>query len=248
VKRREFIAALGGAALAWPQVARAQQPAMPVIGCLINGSATGSEYFLAPFRQGLGDAGFVEGRNLVIEYRWADGHNERLLALADGLVTMRVSVIAAIPGASAALAAKRSTSTIPIVFLTAGDAVELGLVTSLNKPDGNLTGVSGLINSLVTKQFGLLGELRTKTVSFALLTNPTSPNTNALVGSMQAAARAGGRELHVLSTGDEGELDAAFATLSVRHVGGLIVPASSFFSTRRERVVALAAAHRIPTI
>jgi len=126
--------------------------------------------------------------------------------------------------------------------------VELGLVTSLNKPEGNLTGVSGVINLLVTKQLGLLGELLPKPVSFALLTNPSSPNTKALVRSMQAAAQAGGRELHILSTGDERELDAAFATLAVRHAGGLIVPASSFFLARREQIVGLAAANRIPTI
>jgi putative tryptophan/tyrosine transport system substrate-binding protein len=247
VKRREFIAALGGA-VAWPVPVHAQQAALPVLGCLINGSSSGSEWFVLPFRQGLGDAGYVEGLNLVIEYRWADGHNERLRALADELVALRVNVIAALPGASTALAAKRSTSAIPIVFLTAGDAVELGIVAALNRPEGNLTGVSGVINLLVTKQLGLLGELVPKPVSFALFTNPSSPNTKALVESMKAAALAGGRELHILSTGDERELDAAFAMLKHHHAGGLIVPASSFYSAQRERMVALAAAHRIPAI
>jgi putative tryptophan/tyrosine transport system substrate-binding protein len=135
----------------------AQQPAMPVVGCLVNGSATGSDDAIVPFRQGLQDTGYVEGRNLVIEYRWADGHNDRLPALAAELISLRVAVIAAISGASGALAAKRLTTTIPIVFLTAGDAVEFGLITNLSKPEGNLTGVSGVTSSLVTKQLGLLG-------------------------------------------------------------------------------------------
>jgi putative tryptophan/tyrosine transport system substrate-binding protein len=247
VRRREFIAALSGAA-AWPMVARAQQAAMPVIGLLINGTSTGSESFMAPFRQGLSDAGYVEGRNLVIEYRWADGHNERLPALAAELVALHVAVIVAIAGSASALAAKRLTSTIPITFLTSGDAVELGLVASLNKPEGNLTGVSGLINSLVTKQLGLLGELLPKSVSFALLTNPASPNNRDLEGSIRAAAQTLGRELHVVSAGDESELDAAFAALADRHAGGLVVPASSFFLAQRQRIAALAADHRIPTI
>src|SRR5262245_24785838 len=158
MNRRAFIAALGGAA-AWPVVARGQQAAMPVVGLLLNAPAKGSDYLTAPFLEGLRDAGFIEGRNVACEDRWGDGQNERIPVLAAELVALRVSVIAAITGSSGALAAKRLTSTIPIVFLTAGDAVQLGLVNNLNKPEANLTGVSGVTNLLVTKQFGLLGEL-----------------------------------------------------------------------------------------
>ena len=172
MKRREFIVGLGGAEV-WPLVAWAQQPVAPVIGMLLNTSVNKSDYLIAPFLDGLKDTGFVEGRNVRIDYRWANGQNERLPVLAAELVASRVSVIVALVGSSGALAAKQVTSTIPIVFLTAGDAVQLGLGTNLAKPEGNLTGVSGVTNLLVTKQFGLLGELVSTLAPFALLVNPS---------------------------------------------------------------------------
>ena len=247
MKRRTFIAALAGAA-AWPQVARGQQSAIPVIGCLINGSQDTSGFIVVPFRQGLADSGYVEGSNVVIEYRWSDGHNERMPDLAAELVNLRVSAIVAPAGASGALAAKRLTATIPIVFLTGGDAVELGVVASLSKPDANLTGVSGVANSLVTKQLGLLSEFAPKSAPFALLTNPTSPNTRRLTANTQAAAKALGRDLQVVSAGDVSQLDQVFAQLAEHHVGGLVVPQNAFFSRQREQIAALATREGIPAI
>ena len=184
--RRDFIAAVGSAAI-WPVLARAQQPARPVIGMLLNASANNSDYLIAPFLDGLRDTGFVEGYNVTIEYRWANGQNERLPVLAADLVASRVSVIVALIGSSGALAAKQATSTIPVVFLTAGDAVQLGLVTNLARPEGNLTGVSGVTNLLVTKQFGLLGELISTPAPFALLVNASSSNFASLETHMQEA-------------------------------------------------------------
>jgi putative ABC transport system substrate-binding protein len=247
MRRRTFIAALGGAA-AWPLVARGQQPAMLVVGLLLNGSPTEMEYVTAPFRKALTETGNVEGRNPLMVYRWADDYNDRLPALAAELIDHHPAVIFAAPGASAAFAVKRLTSTIPIVFYTSGDAVERGLVANLNKPDGNLTGVSGVTNSLITKQLELLTGLAPKSLSFALLTKPASPNTNDLVRNMRTASGAIGRELRVVNASNEDELDAVFLALSENHAGGLIVPANSFFSTQRERITSRAASHRVPTI
>jgi putative tryptophan/tyrosine transport system substrate-binding protein len=171
MKRRAFIAALGGAAV-WPLVARAQQLETPTVGCLINGSPRDTESLIAPFHNGLRDLGYIEGQNVAIEYRWAEGHYERLAALAAELIDLRVAVIAALNGASSALAVKALTNSIPIVFQTGGDAAELGLVANLNRPEGNLTGVSGITNFLVAQQCDLLRELFPKAKSFALLTNP----------------------------------------------------------------------------
>jgi ABC-type uncharacterized transport system substrate-binding protein len=247
VNRRSFIAGLGSAA-AWPLIARAQQASMPVVGCLINGSQDTSDFMVVPFRQGLTDTGYVEGSNVLIEYRWSGGHNERMPELAAELVGLQVSVIVTPSGASGALAAKRLTATIPIVFLTGGDAVELGVVASLSKPDANLTGVSGEAGSLVTKQLGLLSEFAPKSAPFALLTNPTSPNTRRLTVNTQAAAKALARDLQVVSAGDASQIDQVFAQLAARHVGGLVVPQNAFFSRQREQIAALTAREGIPTI
>jgi putative tryptophan/tyrosine transport system substrate-binding protein len=179
MRRREFIAALGGAA-AWPIAARAQLET-PTVGCLINGSPRDTEFLIAPFHNGLRDLGYIEGQNVAIEYRWAEGHYERLSALAAELIDLRVAVIAALNGASSALAAKSLTNSIPIVFQTGGDAAEQGLVANLNRPEGNLTGVSGITNFLVAQQCDLLRELFPKAKSFALLTNPASANAKRLV-------------------------------------------------------------------
>ena len=246
MKRRAFIAALGSAA-AWPVVARGQQP-KPIIGCLINGSREASDFMIVPFRQGLADTGYVEGSNVAIEYRWSDGHNERMPELAAELLVLQVSVIVTPSGASGALAAKRLTTTIPIVFLTGGDAIELGVVGSLSKPDANLTGVSGAANSLVTKQLGLLSEFAPKSSPFALLTNPGSPNTGRLTANTEAAAKTLGRDLEIVGAGDVSQFDKAFAQLSERHVGGLVVPQNAFFESQRERIVTLASRERIPTM
>ena len=247
MNRRAFIAGLGGAA-AWPLVARGQQAAIPIIGCLINGSPDTSGFIVVPFRQGLADTGYIEGSNVVIEYRWSDGHNERMPDLAAELVNLRVSAIVAPAGASGALAAKRLTATIPIVFLTGGDAVELGVVASLSKPDANLTGVSGVASSLVTKQLGLLSEFAPKSAPFSLLTNPASPNTRRLTANTQTAAKALARDLQVVSAGDVSQLDQVFAQLGEHHVGGLVVPQNAFFARQREQIAALAAREGIPTI
>jgi ABC-type uncharacterized transport system substrate-binding protein len=247
MRRREFIAGFGSS-VAWPGAARAQQHELPVVGLLLNAPAAGSDYLTAPFLEGLRDSEFVEGRSVAIEYRWGDGENERMPALAAELVARRVAVIVSITGATGAIAAKRLTSTIPIVFLTSGDAVQLGLVTNLNKPEANLTGASGLGNLLVTKQFGLLSEFVPKPASFGLLTNRTSPNLKPLIGNTEAAAKSVGRELHVVAAGDEAELDQAFAELAERRVGGLVVPVSAFFQAQRLHIIALAARFHIPTI
>jgi putative ABC transport system substrate-binding protein len=246
MKRRTFIAALGGAA-AWPLVARAQQP-MPVVGCLMNASQEKADYILAPFLQGLTDTGFTEGRNLKIEYRWAEGHNERLEALAADLVNMQVTALAVPGGASGALVAKRLTTTIPIIFATGGNAIALGLVRSLSKPESNLTGISGFADSLVTKQFGLLGEFVAKSTPYGLLVNPLSPNAKALIANTQAAATATGRDIQIVSAGNPGELDIAFTQLADHHAGGLIVPQNSLFIQQRDHIAALAARFGIPTI
>jgi putative tryptophan/tyrosine transport system substrate-binding protein len=246
MKKREFVALLG-AAVIWPPIGQAREP-MPVVGCLINDSPNRSDWILAPFRQGLRETGFVEGTNVVFEYRWGEGHNERMPALAAELVDLRVSVLAILGGGSGALPAKKLTRTIPIVFLTGGDAVELGLVTSLNKPDANLTGVSGVANSLATKQLELLGEFAPKSAPFGLLTNPLSPNAHNLVRDTETAAKAIGRDLLVFTAGDPHELDVAFAEIANRHVGGLVVPENGFFQQQRERIAGLAALDHLPTI
>jgi len=246
MKRREFMAGLG-AAVVWPVAARAQ-PGMPVVGCLMNTSATESDWIVLPFRQGLADTGYAEGRNLAIEYRWGDGHNERMPALAAELLGLPVSVLAALQGASGALAAKRLTTTTPIVFLSGGDAVELGLVSSLNKPEANLTGVSGVANSLVTKQLSLLGEFASKSAPFALLTNSASPNTKRLITNTQSAAKALGRDLQVVGASDVSGIESAFSQLVDQKIGGLVVPQNAFLDGQRKRIAALAAREHIPTI
>jgi len=247
MKRRTFIAGLGSAA-AWPLGARAQQAAKPVIGCLINGSRDASGFMVVPFLQGLTETGYMEGNNIVIEYRWSGGHNDRIPELAGELVGLRVSVIVTPSGASSALAVKKLTTTIPIVFLTGSDAVELGVVASISKPDANLTGVSGVASSLMTKQLELLSEFAPKSAPFALLTNPRSPNTKRLAENAQIAAQKLGRDLRVVSAGDVSQIDQAFVQLADHPVGGLVVPQNAFFYSQRERIAALASRERMPTI
>jgi ABC-type uncharacterized transport system substrate-binding protein len=248
VRRREFITALGGAA-AWPIAARAQQPAMPVVGFLNSASPGPYARLVAVFLKGLNAAGFVEGRNVAIEYRWAEGRNDRLPALADDLVRRGVTVIA-VPGSTpAALAAKAATATVPIVFALGSDPVRLGLVASLNRPGGNLTGATLLGVELGPKQLELLHELIPTATIMALLVNPTSPALAEVQSrDLHAAARTLGLQLHVLHASTDTDFDRVFATLVELRAGGLVIGADAFFTSRVQRLADLAARHSLPAV
>jgi putative tryptophan/tyrosine transport system substrate-binding protein len=246
MKRREFIMLLGGAAV-WPLAARAQQPALPVIGFMNHGTPKEVEFLRAAFRQGVSETGYIEGQNVTIEYRWSDGHADRLPELAADLVRRRVSVIAATTTV-AALAAKRATATIPIVFETAGDPIELGLVASLNRPGGNVTGVTQLSSELVAKRLGLLHDLIPTATIIGLLVNPTDPRTETQTTEIQEAAHALGLQIHVLNASTEGEINTAFAMLPQLRLGALLVGTSNLFFGRREQLAALAARQGVPAI
>jgi putative tryptophan/tyrosine transport system substrate-binding protein len=247
--RRELMLLLGGAAALLPLTARGQQKAMPVIGFLFNIGGPGSAPLLAVFRQGLSETGYVEGQNLAIEYRWAEGHYDRLPALAADLVGRKVDVIVTGGGTNAALAAKNATSTIPIVFIGVGDAVAFGLVASLARPGGNLTGVSDLAPELASKRIELLSELVPQAGVIALLVNSNNPmSPERISGEIQEKWRAKGFHLQLLKAGTESEIDAAFVTLAQLHAGALVVQAEPLFYNRREQLVALAARHAVPAI
>ncbi len=249
MRRREFIALLGGAAAAWPLVARAQQPALPVIGYLNNGTRDGYATLrdADAFRQGLNESGYIEDQNITIEYRWAEGHDDRLPGLVADLVRRKVTVLAA-TGTPTALAAKAATAVIPIVFETAGDPVTLGLVASLNRPGGNVTGVTQLSSELVPKRLGLLHDLIPTAKIIGLLVNPKDPRAETQSRDMQEAAHALGLQIHILNASTEAEIDAAFAGLVQVQAGALIVGTGTFFNARREQLAALAARHRVPAV
>jgi putative tryptophan/tyrosine transport system substrate-binding protein len=244
MRRREFIAGLGSAA-ALPAVARAQQPAMPVIGYLDSKSKITSADLLETFRAGLSEAGFVEGRNVAIEYRWAEDHLDRLPALAADLVRRRVAVIVA--NNASTPAAKAATPTIPIVFNSGGDPVEAGLVTNLNRPGGNVTGVSLMVAPLNPKRLELLNELVPKPAIIAMLWDSNGRNVDGELRRMEVASRALGREILVAKAGNEGEFDAAFAKFAEAHVGALFVGTGSFFLSQRRQLVALAGRYSLPS-
>ena len=251
VRRRELMLLLGGAAVAWPLAVRAQQKAMPVVGVLNTGSpgpSSTSAPLMAAFRQGLSEAGYVEGQNVAIEYRWAEGHYERLPALAADLVARKVDLIVTPGGTPTALAAKSATSTIPIVFRGGADPVAEGLVASLARPGGNLTGVSMLVDELTAKRLELLSELVPQARVIALLVNPTNAASERVIQDVQEAARAKGVQLPILKAGTESEIDAAFASLVQLQAGALLVAADPFLSGRRDQLVALASRHAVPAI
>jgi len=250
MRRREFIGIAGGAA-AWPLAARAQQKAMPVIGFLNPTSALSPPGpFVVAFHKGLSETGYVEGQNLAVEYRWADGHYDRLPALAADLVGRKVDVIV-VAGQISALAAKSATSTIPIVFVGVGDPAGIGLVASLARPGGNLTGFSNTAAELQPKRFELLSELVHQATVIALLVNPTNvagERSERTTREIAEAARAKGVQLPILKASSESEIDAAFAALAGLHAGALFVGGDPFFNSRREQLVALASRHAIPAI
>jgi putative tryptophan/tyrosine transport system substrate-binding protein len=246
--RREFITLLGGAALALPLAARAQQRAMPVVGFLNAGSPQAGANLVAGFRKGLSETGFVEGRNLAIEFRWAQNDRDRVAELAADLVRRRVAVIATPYSAAGALAAKALTTTIPIVFSTAGDPVELGLVSSLNRPDANLTGFTNMSHELVPKELGLLHELLPRAARFGVLVTRTFTYVDRLTKDAQSAAAAIGRPVEILFAGTDREIDAAFADLVQKRVDALLVIDDVVLVGRRTQILTLAARHAMPAI
>jgi putative ABC transport system substrate-binding protein len=247
MRRRDFITLLGGAAIGWPLAAGAQQSAMPVIGFLHNTSPDTNADRLRAFRQGLKDTGYVEGQNLAIEYRWAEGRNDRLPALAADLVRRQVAVIAATTTPSA-MAAKAATTTTPIIFYVAGDPVELGLVASLNRPGGNLSGMTTITLELGAKRLELLRELVPAATRVAVLVNPANAaNAETIVRDVEVAARAMGLQIQIFNASTSSEINAAFAILVRERPDALFVGVDSFFTSRRVQLVNLASRHVVPT-
>jgi len=247
VRRREFITLLGGAAAAWPLAARAQQSAMPVVGFLSSGSPTLWVSFVAGFRQGLNETGFIDGQNVTIEYHWAEGRYDRLPMLAADLARRQVEVIVA-GGPPAIHAAKAATSAIPIVFTSGDDPVQAGFVVSFNRPGGNLTGVHLFLTELNTKKLGLMRDLLPQVKVMAMLLNPTNQNADPQSKELQAVGRALGVQIDIFNASSESEIDAAFISIAQQQFSALIVGNDPFFVGRREQLVALAARHAIPVV
>jgi putative ABC transport system substrate-binding protein len=245
VRRRDLIKAILGLTVTWPPVAHGQQPAMSVMGWLSSGTPRTFSKFLKAFQQGLQEEGFVEGRNLAIKYRWAEGHFEDLDAMATELVADRVSLIAATGGARSAQAAKNATAIIPVVFVLGVDPVKLGLVTSFNKPGGNITGITIITTELVTKRLKLLYDLDPGIRNAAILVNPESPTADVEIESEKVAAGSTGRPFFVLEASSGGEIDAVFASAVGKQVRALVISADPFFMTRRAQIVGLAANYKI---
>jgi putative tryptophan/tyrosine transport system substrate-binding protein len=248
LRRRDLFGLLGGAAVAGSHAARAEPASMPTVGFLSTRSPDEAKYVTDAFLQGLNDSGYVEGRNLAIEFRWAELQYDRLPALASDLVRRKVAVIAAVGGAHSGLAAKALTSTIPIVFVSAGDPVRFGLVSRLDRPDGNVTGISMTSVALAQKRLELLGELVPAPATIAMLVNPASPYAKAESDDVLAAARTLGRRVLLLNAETAPEIDAAFATLGQRRAGALLVSADPYFDSQRDRIVALAARYAVAAI
>jgi putative ABC transport system substrate-binding protein len=248
MRRREFIASLGGAAAVQSLPARAQQPTVPVIGFLSARSPDRSEHVLAAFRHGLREAGYTEGRNVTIEYRWGEGQHDRLPALAADLVRRQVTAIVAISGTPAALAAKRATATIPIVFANGGDPIVSGLVASFGRPAGNITGATFFSTALIGKRLELLHELLPAAAAIGLLSKPNNPAGEAELKDAPVAAGRLGVRLHLLAASSEGEFEAAFAAVVRERTSALVIGSDPFFGDRPRQLVALAARHAVPTI
>jgi putative ABC transport system substrate-binding protein len=248
MRRREFISLLGGAAASWPMAARGQQPPMPVIGFLHQGSPEAYAKFAAAFRKGLAEAGYVDGRNVVIEYRWAHGESHRLPELAADLVSRRVTVIVTPGSAAATLAAKAATTAIPIVFMAGADPVQTGLVSSLNRPGGNMTGIGSMNNGLGAKQLGLLHELLHGAAQFAVLVNPSNPQSQSAIADVQTAALAVGVQVEIRTVTTNRDINPAFAGVAQKRPDGLLISPDPLFTNRLVQLATLAARHAMPTI
>jgi putative ABC transport system substrate-binding protein len=248
MKRRNFLAGLVGTTVAWPLTALAQQPAMPVIGFLNSASPQPFENYVAGFRAGLKETGYVDGQNVAIEFRWAEGHYDQLPEMATDLVRRKVAVLVATGGVPTVLAAKAATTTVPVAFAIGGDPVRFGFVTSLSRPGGNMTGVSLLVTQMETKRLGLLRALVPNAELIAILLNPNNPVATDEMREVQEAARAFGQQIHILPASSESEINAAFATVVQLHAAAMLVCADPFFNSQRDKIIALAARHAIPAI
>jgi putative tryptophan/tyrosine transport system substrate-binding protein len=248
MRRREFLGFVGGAAMACPVVARAQQPSVPVVGVLSVASLAGQEADTAAFLKGLGGTGYVEGHNVAIEFRWANNQLDRLPELAADLVSRRVAVISATGGAASARAVKAATTSIPVVFANGQDPVALGLVESINRPSGNLTGVTFMASELGPKRLGLLNELVPGAARYGVLADLNAPQTDSIVAELRTAAASIGRQIEVFGASTNSEIDTAFAELVRKGTDAVVVGSSVLFNIRRVQVVTLAAIHRLPTI
>ena len=248
MRRREFLSAVGGAVAAWPLAALAQQQTMPVIGFMSGRSAPDSTHLVAAFREGLGEAGYVEGQNVIIEFRWADGQYDRLPAMAAELVERKVAVLVGVGGDTSALAAKRATSTIPIIFGVGGDPIKGGLVDSFNRPGANVTGYTLLTSQMESKRVGLLRELVPGVSLIGVLLNPKFNPAAAQLQQIEEAAQTVGQKLVVANASNDDELNAAFELLIRQRVNAILAAADPFFDTRRDRIIAFAAQNRLPAI